>query len=121
MKSFMKNKDKINENEKEQFVSIETAYNPISIKDGYTYLEVELITGKTHQIRAHLSSKGHPLLGDEKYGDRKWNNEFSKYKIPKWQLLHSYRVEFPQMEDEFSDISGCSFVAKEPELYIKLK
>ena len=114
-------KDSVKEYEKEQYVPIETAYKPINVKNGYTYLEVELITGKTHQIRAHLSSKGHPLLGDEKYGDRKWNSKFDEFKIPKWQLLHSYRVEFPQMDGEFSDISGCTFVAKEPELYNKLK
>ena len=114
-------KEHVKEYEKEQYVPIETAYKPITIKNGYTYLEVELITGKTHQIRAHLSSKGHPLLGDEKYGDRNWNRKFEEFKIPKWQLLHSYRVEFPQMDGEFADISGCTFVAKEPELYHKLK
>ena len=114
-------KDSVKEYEKEQYVPIETAYKPINVKNGYTYLEVELITGKTHQIRAHLSSKGHPLLGDEKYGDRKWNSKFDEFKIPKWQLLHSYRVEFPHMDGEFADISGSTFVAKEPEIYNKLK
>ena len=114
-------KEYVKEHEKEQYVPIETAYKPITIKNGYTYLEVELITGKTHQIRAHLSSKGHPLLGDEKYGDRNWNRKFEEFKVPKWQLLHSYRIEFPQMDGEFADISGCTFVAKEPELYHKLK
>ena len=114
-------KDSISEEEKNLFVPIETAYKPISVKNDYTYLEVELITGKTHQIRAHLSSKGHPLLGDEKYGDRKWNNQFVEYKLPKWQLLHSYRVEFPEMKDEFRDISNKAYVAKEPEIYEKLK
>ena len=114
-------KETVNESEYEQYVPIETAYSPIAWKNGYTYLEVELITGKTHQIRAHLSSKGHPLLGDEKYGDRKWNSRFEEYKIPKWQLLHSYRLEFPEMDGEFADISKCSFVAKEPEIYEKLR
>lgn len=114
-------KQTVSEKEKELYVPIETAYKPISEKAGYTYLEVELITGKTHQIRAHLSSKGHPLLGDEKYGDRNWNKKFVEFKIPKWQLLHSYRVEFPAMKGEFADISNKSFVAKEPEIYERLK
>ena len=114
-------KQTVSEKEKELYVPIETAYKPISEKAGYTYLEVELITGKTHQIRAHLSLKGHPLLGDEKYGDRNWNKKFVEFKIPKWQLLHSYRVEFPAMKGEFADISNKSFVAKEPEIYERLK
>ena len=49
---------------------IKTAYRPICAKNGYTLLEVELITGKTHQIRAHLAWSGHPLQGDERYGGR---------------------------------------------------
>ena len=50
-----------------------TAYRPLEIFPQYTYLEVELITGRSHQIRAHLASIGHPLLGDTKYGDEKVN------------------------------------------------
>lgn len=114
-------RESVSNQEKDKYVPIETAYSPILLKKGYTYLEVELITGKTHQIRAHLASKGHPLLGDEKYGDRKWNHQFTEYKIPKWQLLHSIRVEFPVMDGELADISERSFVAKEPEIYEKLK
>lgn len=106
---------------KSEYVPIETAYEPLFSKNGYTYLEVELITGKTHQIRAHLASAGHPLLGDEKYGDRKWNLEFKNMKLPKWQLLHSYRVEFPEMKGVFQDISGKEFVACEPEIFEMLK
>lgn len=130
IKGFLKKDEKRNKvflkeicdikNEKE-YVPIETSYRPIFSKDGYTYLEVELITGKTHQIRAHLASIGHPLLGDEKYGDRKWNLEFQKVKTPKWQLLHSYRVEFPEMEGVFQGLSNREFVAKEPGIYEKLK
>ena len=104
-----------------EYVFIETGYKPICNLEGYTYLEVELLTGKTHQIRAHLASIGHPLLGDEKYGDSKWNRQFRKVKIPKWQLLHSYRLEFPKMEGVFEDLSKKEFMAKEPIVYEMLK
>lgn len=104
-----------------EYVSIETAYQPVSYGDGYTYLEVELITGKTHQIRAHLSSIGHPLLGDEKYGNREWNRSFPDVKLPKWQLLHSYRLEFPELDGEMKDLSRRKFVASEPGVYDNLK
>ena len=108
------------DNEKD-YMPIETAYEPIFCKNGCTYLEVELITGKTHQIRAHLSSVGHPLLGDEKYGDRTWNRSFKGIKLPQYQLLHSYRLEFPAMEGEFKDLSNKKFIAKEPAIYELLK
>lgn len=128
IKGFLKKDKKLNkvflqesaDNDKE-FVPIETAYEPISYKNGYTYLEVELITGKTHQIRAHLASIGHPLLGDEKYGNREWNRSFKEVRLPKWQLLHSYRIEFPEMKGEFKALSGKEFVAKEPKVYELLK
>ena len=104
-----------------EYVLIETSYQPILELEGYTYLEVELITGKTHQIRAHLASIGHPLLGDEKYGDKNWNHSFRKVKLPKWQMLHSYRLEFPKMEGAFAELSEKKFVAKEPKIYELLK
>ena len=107
--------------EKNDYVPIETAYQPISYGKGYTYLEVELITGKTHQIRAHLASIGHPLLGDEKYGDKEWNRSFKNIKLPKWQLLHSYRLEFPELVGNLEELSEREFVAKEPKVYMLLK
>ena len=114
-------KDRIDTKEEKDYVFIETGYKPIACKEEYTYLEVELITGKTHQIRAHLASINHPLLGDEKYGDRNWNQNFKKVKIPKWQLLHSYRIEFPQIEGDLKELSGQEFTAKEPVIYEFLK
>ena len=110
-------KKSVEDQEKEEYQAIETAYVPIKVFSDATYLEVELITGKTHQIRAHLASVGHPLLGDEKYGDRKWNASFQQLKLPKWQLLHSYRVEFPQMHGKFAELSNKKFIAKEPKIY----
>lgn len=99
---------------------IKTRYIPIKQEQDKTYLEVELITGKPHQIRAHLASIGHPLLGDYKYGDSEWNNEYrKKYKISH-QLLHAYRVEFPVLEAPFEDLSGKSFTAPLPDLFAKL-
>ena len=100
---------------------IKTRYIPIKQVQDKTFLEVELITGKPHQIRAHLASIGHPLLGDYKYGDPEWNSEYrKKYKISH-QLLHAYRVEFPILEAPFEDLSDASFTAPLPDLFLKLE
>ena len=57
---------------------IETEYRPVSTNGSATLLEVHLITGKTHQIRAHMASRGHPLIGDYKYGSRRINEAYKK-------------------------------------------
>lgn len=54
---------------------IETRYRVISEKSGIARVELEPITGRTHQLRAHMADFGHPLLGDDKYGDREWNKK----------------------------------------------
>ncbi len=75
---------------------IKTAFHPLCAKNGFTLLEVELFTGKPHQIRAHLASVGHPVVGDGKYGDPRLNARFRREFGLTHQLLHAYRVEFPK-------------------------
>lgn len=69
---------------------IKTKYHVIAEKKDFSLLEIELLTGRTHQIRAHLSFLGHPLLGDSKYG----KNSINKEKGYKWQALYSYKLKF---------------------------
>lgn len=95
---------------------IHTAYRPLSVKDGMTLLEVHLITGRTHQIRAHLSSIGHPILGDPKYGDRRLSE---KYRV-KHQLLHACRLELDGFSGEFSKYNGQVIDAPIPPVFKKI-
>lgn len=86
-----------------QYEYIETEYKPLRYNEklDITELEVLLVTGKPHQIRAHLASEGHPIIGDVKYGSK---NNFGL----KHQLLFAQRIEFPELSD-YPEISQKSF------------
>ncbi|MBP3476491.1 MAG: RluA family pseudouridine synthase [Lachnospiraceae bacterium] len=99
---------------------IKTKYKPLKVYGDKTLLEVELLTGKPHQIRAHLASIGHPLLGDYKYGNKAWNDRYQKTYHIKSQLLHAYKVVFPKLDAPFEDISGRTFYAKLPDIFNKI-
>jgi 23S rRNA pseudouridine955/2504/2580 synthase len=60
---------------------------------GCTLLEVTIKTGRTHQIRVHLASQGHPIAGDDKYGDFEWNKSLQKQGL-KRMFLHAWRLQF---------------------------
>ena len=89
-KNESQNRVYISDKKKEGSKTIITKYNVIKTSSRYSLLEVELLTGRTHQIRAHLASIGHPLAGDGKYGT---NKENKKTGFP-YQALYSYRLHF---------------------------
>ena len=95
-------------------------YRPLGDNGTVTLLEVELITGRTHQIRAHLAGTGHPLIGDYKYGRRTLNDEYRRKYGLKSQLLHAYRLEIPEIEGRLSYLSGKEFTAPLPYLFQKI-
>jgi len=104
----------------EDSLPIETEYEPIWSNDRVTLLEVHLITGRTHQIRAHLASCGHPIIGDYKYGNRKINDVYkAKYGLES-QLLHAYRLEMPILSGALENVSEKQFVAPLPEQFVRI-
>lgn len=99
---------------------IETSYEPLYIKDEVTLLKVHLITGKSHQIRAHLASVNHPIIGDKKYGNLNTNKMyFEKFKI-KSQLLHAWYVVFDKVPEGLGLTAGEKYTANPPAVFSKL-
>ena len=99
----------LSKNRKENSKSIKTRYRVLESKNDLSLLEIELLTGRTHQIRAHLSSIGHPLLGEGKYSksnDKKLG--FDK------QALYSYSLEFKFVTDAgiLNYLNGKRFTVK---------
>ena len=91
--------------------SVLTEYTPICAKNGYSLLKIKLITGRSHQIRAHLSDTGHPILGDGKYGGK-------KDKEPSFQMLHSQGIKFFGLKGELKLHNGTEFSAPPPEDFL---
>ena len=110
------------EKEGEDWLPIETEYIPLAQSSRMTLLKVHLITGRTHQIRAHLASIGHPLIGDAKYGLEGVNRELRRRYGLSHQLLHACRVTFPEVLSGMgSALSGRTFTAPCPELFARLE
>lgn len=101
-----------------EYKQIETVIKPLfyDVEKDCTKLEILLVTGKSHQIRAHLASIGHPVLGDWKYG---WKPRGKKEEQLKHQILHAGRIEFPKIEGEFARLSEKHFEAACPEDFSK--
>ncbi len=96
-------------------MKIVTEYTVKKYKDGLSLLEVNLITGKTHQIRAHMAHIGFPLLGEGKYG----TNKDDRKKGYKHQALYSYKLKFlPSGEENaLSYLDGREFTVKKENIY----
>ncbi|MCI8287619.1 MAG: RluA family pseudouridine synthase [Lachnospiraceae bacterium] len=101
---------------------IHTVCSPILVTDAFTLLEVELVTGKSHQIRAHLAEIGHPLAGDYKYGKVAVNRLLKEKYGLEHHLLHACRVTFPEnLSEPGNFLSGKNICAPCPALFTELE
>lgn len=102
-KNVADNMSKVVRNEQDGYTKIETKFEPIQRDNNYTFLRVKLITGKSHQIRAHLASLGYPIIGDNRYGDKNINNRLCKAFLLNHHLLHAGLL-YIHKDDFFNEI-----------------
>ena len=89
----------------------QTKYRVLAHRDGLSLVECELLTGRTHQIRAQLAHAGHPLLGDNQYGDRRRNAAYGRG----FQALYAYKLKFAFTSDagEVNGLNGQTFAVRD--------
>lgn len=95
-------------------VEIATEFTTLKSNPTSSIVECKLITGKTHQIRAHLAYLGYPIIGDGKYGKNEDNKKFKQ----KWQKLYCYYLKFGKFENNLKYLSQKKFT-KYPSWYSK--
>ncbi|SJZ42760.1 RluA family pseudouridine synthase [Garciella nitratireducens] len=108
VKEIKNNTVKIFSEKKKGAKFIHTRYQPLKYNEDFTLLEIDLVTGRSHQIRAHLASEGFPIVGDWKYGNFKVNKKFFQLNS---QFLHAYLVHFTDCPKELSYLEGKIFKA----------
>ena len=86
-----------------------TQYHPIKNFKDYTLLDISLLTGRTHQIRAHMSYIRHHVIGDIKYGDYKINNIFKREFNFENQFLHAYKIKFLDIKGPLNYLNNKEF------------
>jgi len=100
---------------------IETRVRVIEKSRGFSLVEVELVTGRSHQIRAHLAHEGYPVIGDAKYGDRRLNRAFSEKYGLTTQFLHAGRLVFHDVAPFFDYMAGVEIKAPLPDELRRIK
>ena len=97
-----------------------TLYTPIKVYKDYTLLSVQLLTGRTHQIRVHMAYINHPVVGDNKYGDFALNKEIEKkYGITNQILVANY-LKFNNLDFPLSYLSGKEFKIEMPNNIVQI-
>ena len=102
-------------------LTMETIVKPVKYNNDYSKVEVTLITGRMHQIRVHLSSIDHPIIGDRKYGDFELNKFVKKEFGLNHQLLHAYKIRFVKSFGILAYLQDKEIVCPVPKLFEKIE
>lgn len=115
------NVSKIYDTEVKGSKKIAMEISTVETNGAYSFIEINLITGRSHQIRAHLSHMGNPIIGDNKYGDRKLNSFFeNKYGL-NYQYLYAYKLNFRQINGKLEYLRNKTIAVALPPILKKIK
>ncbi len=115
------NQVRIVDRNREGAKEIRTKLRPLKDNGAFSMLEVEIITGRSHQIRLHLSSIGYPIIGDGKYGDPNTNRKFREKFGLNSQLLHAYKVVFEKAVGSMQYLEGKKFLCPPSEIFHRIE
>jgi 23S rRNA pseudouridine955/2504/2580 synthase len=87
----------------------------------YSFIDIDLITGRSHQLRAHLSHLGNPIIGDSKYGEKKLNSFFNNKYGLNYQFLYAYKVTFKDCSEKLSYMENKTIGESLPPIFKKIK
>lgn len=115
------NKSTVYNDRKPDTKKIAMEVKTIKSNGAYSFLELQLITGRSHQLRAHLAFLGNAIIGDSKYGDKKLNSFFdNKYGL-NYQFLYAYKVTFKEMPEKLSYLHNKTIAEGLPPMFKKIK
>ncbi|GEP62411.1 pseudouridine synthase [Clostridium beijerinckii] len=115
------NTSKIYDTEVKNSKKISMEISIVESNGAYSLLEIHLITGRSHQIRAHLAHLGNPIIGDNKYGDKKLNSFFeSKYGL-NFQYLYAYKLNFRKINGKLEYLKNKTIASALPPILKKIK
>ena len=100
---------------------MKTIVKPIRTTNDFSLVEVKIITGRMHQIRIHLSSIDHPVIGDRKYGDFALNKQMKQQFGLNNQLLHAYKINFVDPFGSLSYLKGKIIICPKPTQFKKIE
>lgn len=93
----------------------------IQTNGAFSFLEIELITGRSHQLRAHLAFLGNPIIGDPKYGNRELNSFFENKFGLNYQFLYAYKVIFKEVPERLEYLKNKTVAYALPPIFKKIK
>jgi 23S rRNA pseudouridine955/2504/2580 synthase len=121
LKNLETNTSTIHDKEVKNSKKIEMEITTVETNGAYSLLEINLITGRSHQIRAHLAHLGSPVIGDNKYGDKKLNSFFeNKYGL-NYQFLYAYKLNFRNINGKLNYLKNKTIAVALPPILKKIK